>query len=282
MIYDDVIKALISAQIPSPRLEARLLIAAAGNLPADEVCYTTLLSPEEQAVLAQMLKQRVAHKPLDKILGHKAFYKSDFKVNEKVLSPRPDTEISVEAALEIIKKEKITDIADFGTGSGCILLSLLLEVPDLRGIGIDKSADALQVAQQNAASLGIGNRCKLLMADWFEPDFTSKIAEKFQLIISNPPYIPDADIGTLEEEVKNYDPYLALSGGQDGLSSYRKIAETAPLLLNDKGYIVLETGIGQTEDVKNIFMKNGFEYVKTVPDLAGIDRCLIFRKNDCI
>lgn len=282
MIYDDVIKTLIQAQIPSPRLEARLLIAAAGNLKPDEVCGAMVLSPEAQAALSQMLTQRINHKPLDKIVGHKEFYKFDFKVNEKVLSPRPDTEIAVEAALEIIKKEKITYIADFGTGSGCILLSLLKEVPDLYGIGIDKSAEALQIAKQNSSDLGLNNRCKLFMADWFAPDFADKIGAKLQMIISNPPYIPDRDIAVLEPEVKDYDPYLALSGGQDGLNSYRKIAEIAPLLLSNNGYIVLETGIGQTEDVKNIFMKNSFEHIKTVPDLAGIDRCLIFRKNDCI
>ena len=282
MIYDEVIKALISAQIPSPRLEARILIAAAANLPPDEVCYTTTLTTEEEAKLRQMLKLRAAHKPLDKIVGHKAFYKSDFMVNEKVLSPRPDTEVSVEAALEIIKKEKITYIADFGIGSGCILLSLLKEVPNLRGIGIDKSAEALKIAQQNAATLGVSNRCELFMADWFAPDFADKIGDKFQLIISNPPYIPDSDIAELDTEVKDYDPYLALSGGQDGLNSYRKIAEIAPLLLEKYGYIVFEIGIGQAEDVKNIFMKTGFEHIKTAADLAGIDRCLIFRKNDCI
>ncbi len=282
MIYDDVIKTLIQAQIPSPRLEARLLIAAAGNLKPDEVCGATVLSPEAQAALSQMLTQRINHKPLDKIVGHKEFYKFDFKVNEKVLSPRPDTEIAVEAALKLIRAENITIIADFGTGSGCILLSLLKEVPDLYGIGIDKSVEALQIAKQNSSDLGLNNRCKLFMADWFAPDFADKIGAKLQMIISNPPYIPDRDIAVLEPEVKDYDPYLALSGGQDGLNSYRKIAETAPLLLSNNGYIVLETGIGQTEDVKNIFMKNSFEHIKTVPDLAGIDRCLIFRKNDCI
>ena len=282
MIYDEVIKALVQAQIPSPRLEARILIAAAANLPPDEVCYTTTLTPEEEAKLRQMLKLRATHKPLDKIVGHKAFYKSDFMVNEKVLSPRPDTEIAVEAALELIKAEKITKIADFGTGSGCILLSLLQEAPDLYGVGIDKSAEALQIARQNAEALGLSKRCKLLLADWFAPDFADKIGDKFQLIISNPPYIPDSDIAALDTEVKDYDPYLALSGGQDGLNSYRKIAEIAPLLLEKYGYIVFEIGIGQAEDVKNIFMKSGFDHIKTVPDLADIDRCLIFRKNDCI
>ena len=282
MIYDEVINALILAQIPSPRLEARLLIAAAGNLPPDEVCHTTTLTPEESAKLQQMLKQRAVHKPLDKILGHKAFYKSDFMVNEKVLSPRPDTEIAVEAALDIIRADKLSKIADLGTVSGCILLSLLQEAPDLYGVGIDKSADALQIAQKNAEALGLNKRCNLLIADWFAPDFADKIGDNFQLIISNPPYIPDNDIAALDTEVKDYDPYLALSGGQDGLNSYRKIAELAPLLLAKHGYIVLEIGIGQAEDVKNIFMKNGFEHIKTMPDLAGIDRCLIFRKNDCI
>ncbi len=282
MIYDEVINALVQAQIPSPRLEARLLIAAAGNLPPDEVCYSTTLTPEESAKLQQMLKQRAAHKPLDKILGHKAFYKSDFMVSEKVLSPRPDTEISVETALDIIRAEKLSKIADLGTGSGCILLSLLQETPDLYGVGIDKSAEALQIAEQNSSSLGLSKRCKLLLADWFAPDFADKIGDNFQLIISNPPYIPDSDIAALETEVKDYDPYLALSGGQDGLNSYRKIAELAPLLLAKHGYIVLEIGIGQAKNVKNIFMENGFEHIKTVPDLAGIDRCLIFRKNDCI
>lgn len=282
MIYEKTISDLIKAQISSPRLEARLLIAAAGKILPDEVGCSTVLSPEDEVVLQKMLHQRIAHKPLDKILGRKAFYKFDFKVNENVLSPRPDTEISVEEALKIIKTENITDIADLGTGSGCILLSLLKEVPDLHGTGIDKSAEALQIAAENCSSLGLNNRCKFLRADWFLPDFVSKVAQQFQLIISNPPYIPDTEIASLEPEVKEYDPLLALSGGQDGLESYRKIAEVAPLLLKNNGYIVLEIGIGQAEAVKNIFMQKGFEHIKTASDLAGISRCLIFRKNDCI
>lgn len=279
MTYQDVISALSEAHIPSPRLEARLLIAAVCRTNPNDVNADTPITPIQAKQLSELLQQRIAHKPLDKIVGHREFYKYDFKVTEDVLSPRPDTEVMLEAALDIIKRQGLKSVADFGTGSGCILLSLLKEIPALQGFGIDKSEAALRVAEQNAELLNVQNRCQFVQADWFVDDFSSILPQKVDLIISNPPYIPSADIALLDDEVKRFDPLDALDGGEDGLQSYKRIASISGGLILANGYIILEIGINQAQNVQNIFETRGFNCLKIIKDLAGIERCLIFVKK---
>ncbi len=281
-VYQATIKKLIAANIVSPRLEARLLIAAAAGVDADTVNDETRLTQSAATVLEQMIEERLNHKPLDKIIGHKAFYKYDFIVNENVLSPRPDTEILVEAAAEIIKKHHLHSVLDLGLGSGCILFSLLKDFPNLYGVGIDKSAAALHVAEQNRLALDISEeRARLFNADWFDDDIMNLDDAPFDLIVSNPPYIPSSDIENLDSEVKNFDPKAALDGGQDGLSSYRRIAETSLRLLKDDGFLLTECGIFQAHDISKIFTAAGLKHCQTLQDLSGIERCIIFRKKDC-
>ena len=279
MMYQNIIEKLAEGNIPSPRLEARILMAHVCNISPNEVTGSLKLNERQNIQLEHLLQQRLAHKPLDKILGHKEFYKYDFIVNEDVLSPRPDTEVLLEAALELIQDSGISSVLDLGVGSGCILLSLLKEFDLLEGIGIDKSESALQVAKTNAVKLNVEKRCKLINADWFEPQFTDHIAKKVDLIVSNPPYIPTADIATLDTEVRNFDPMPALDGGIDGLDSYKRIAQIAPYLLQENGYIILEIGINQTQAVQNIFEQSSFKLLKIINDLSGIERCLIFVKK---
>ena len=279
MTYQDIISALSTAHIPSPRLEARLLIAAVCQIKPDDVNATTSITPIQAKQLSELLQQRIAHKPLDKILGHREFYKYDFKVTEDVLSPRPDTEIMVEAALDIIKKQDLKSAADFGTGSGCILLSLLKEIPDLQGFGIDKSEAALKIAQRNAELLEVENRCRFIRADWFSDDFALILPQKTDLIVSNPPYIPTAEIAKLEDEVKLFDPLDALDGGEDGMQSYKKLAEISGGLISANGYIILEIGINQAQKVQDVFETCGFNCLKIIKDFSGIERCLIFVKK---
>lgn len=276
--FDLIVQQLASAGIPSPRLEARLLIAAVLQCAPSAVFTDTELSAAQKHRLNQLLQQRLAHKPLDKILGHREFYKFDFVVDENVLSPRPDTEILVEEALKLLPAAP-ADVLDLGTGSGCIIASILAERPQARGVAVDISASSLQVARQNAENLGLSERLRFMRADWFDADFIRQIGQKFTLIVSNPPYIPTSDISALEPEVKDYDPLAALDGGSDGFASYRRIAELAPELLQAGGYILLEAGIGQAAEIADEFSRNGLKHIRTVNDLAGIARCVILQKS---
>lgn len=268
-IKEEIIKALILAQIPSPRLEANIIIKHAAP------DYPDITDSQKQTINS-MLQRRCNHEPLDKIIGQKEFYKSVFKVNQNVLSPRPDTEILVERALDLMSKDKPYKVLDLGTGSGCILLSLLKECPLALGVGVDISKEALEVAKENAALLGVLKRVEFINKSWNDLDFSLK---PFDIIVSNPPYIESEEIKKLDKEVKDYDPMLALDGGKDGLDCYRDIALLAKKWLKIDGYILLEVGCSQAEPVKNIFKKEGLEFVEFAKDLAEINRCVILKKQ---
>lgn len=267
-LREELVDGLIAAGIPSPRLEADIILKYMAP------SYPAVNEREKKAVLAA-LGCRLRHKPLDKIVGEKEFYKSVFKVNEQVLSPRPDTEILVEEALKLIEKNVKSRILDLGTGSGCVLLSLLRECPKAEGTGIDISSEALTVANENACRLCVEKRCRWINGSWNDIRFS---AEKFDVIVSNPPYIPSLEIHTLAEEVKGYDPRVALDGGADGFCCYREIAAMVPEILQKGGYMLLESGAGQDREIIRIFEKTGLNWIKTAPDLAGINRCVILKK----
>lgn len=277
-LFEQIITKLTNVGISSPRLEARLLIAAALDIEPAQVATDVLLNDEQVAKIHSMLAQRLQHKPLDKILGHREFYKFDFAVDENVLSPRPDTEILVEEALKLLPQNE-AEILDLGTGSGCIIESILAERPRVHGVAVDISEKSLQIARKNAENLGLNERLQFIRADWFATNFTRQLGQQFALITGNPPYIPTADISALEPEVKNYDPPAALDGGSDGFASYRRIAEIAPELLQKGGYILLEAGINQADEIAAIFIKNGLRHIRTANDLSGIARCVILQKS---
>ncbi len=279
--YEKLIRLLSTAGISSPRLEARLLIAAATGISPDTVNRLTCLNLPEQKKLETMTNARLQRMPLDKILRHKAFYKHDFKVNTDVLSPRPDTETLVECSLALIKKHHLRHLLDLGTGSGCLLISLLAECPELEGYGVDKSAPALKISVANAQMPGLENRCRFVQADWADDDFAQKFHQKFDIIVSNPPYIATDEIEKLEPEVRNFDPLMALDGGADGLKCYRELAKIIPNLLQRGGFFVVEVGQNQASDVQNLFVGQSLVHLETQKDLAGIERCIIFRKKDC-
>lgn len=276
-LFEDVVRRLAEGQIPSPRLEARLLIANTIGVDANELNpFAVKLDDAQTEKLMQSLQDRLKHKPLCKIVGKKAFYKYDFHVDCNVLSPRPDTEILVEAAIHLGQENKLTRVLDLGTGSGCILLSVLADLPNAKGVGIDISDKALEIAQTNAEMLGVVSRVELMRASWFDDNLS--LGDKFDLIVSNPPYIKSADIATLDTEVKDYDPMLALDGGADGYRDYKKLAERIPSWIKDGGYVLLEVGIGQAEKVAQIFQEKGLSLCEIVKDLAGINRCVILKK----
>ncbi len=274
-IFTQTINDLIDIGVPSPRLEARMIFSHLLQQPTSSIDYKCSLSNKQQEQLESVLSRRRNREPLDKILGYRDFYKNTFIVNDKVLSPRPDSEILVEETIKIAQKTNADTILELGVGSGCLILSILSECPQLLGWGIDKSADALSIAKQNAAKLSLSERITLEQGDYFSQSLPQK---KFSLIISNPPYIATDEIKTLSPEVKLYDPTIALDGGADGLFHYRQIASIIGAYMQKNGHILLEIGQGQAEDVKKIFISCGFEHKATACDLAGIKRCIIFKK----
>ena len=277
--FSTVMQALIDAGIASPRLETRLLLAEILQQKPSEINENIVLDGNQQTEVQKLLRRRLQHEPLDKILEHKEFYKFDFRVSKDVLSPRPDTEILVESALEYIPQEKKVKILDLGTGSGCIIISLLLERLNATGDGVDASAAALAVARDNMRQYGLENRLELIKADWFDDDFEYKIKTPYDFIVTNPPYIKTAEIADLEIEVRQYDPLTALDGGKNGYESYCRIAELAPKMLKNNGYMFIEAGCGQAENIVEIFSRNGLIWVKTINDLSGIARCIIMQKT---
>lgn len=256
---------LKEAQIGEAQLDARLLL--------EEVCGTdhnTLLchgdrevSEAEEEKYRRALEQRAVHVPLQHLLGYQDFMGLRFQVNEYVLIPRQDTEILVEEAMRYLHDGM--RILDLCTGSGCILLSLLHYSNDCEGVGVDISKEALQVAAQNAELLGI-------KADFLKSDLYEKVTGKFDLLVSNPPYIERAIIPTLMEEVREYDPYIALDGGEDGLDFYRRIIGGAQDYLKRGGQILMEIGSGQAKAVSELLREAGFKEIDVCRDFAGLDR----------
>ena len=256
---------LKEAQIGEAQLDARLLL--------EEVCGTdhnTLLchgdrevSEAEEEQYRKALEQRAVHVPLQHLLGYQDFMGLRFQVNEYVLIPRQDTEILVEEAMRYLHDGM--RILDLCTGSGCILLSLLHYSNDCEGVGVDISQEALQVAVQNAELLGI-------KADFLKSDLYEKVTGKFDLLVSNPPYIERKVIPTLMEEVREYDPYIALDGGEDGLDFYRRIIGGAQDYLKRGGQILMEIGSGQAKAVSELLREAGFKEIDVCRDFAGLDR----------
>ena len=211
-------------------------------------------------------------------MGHREFYKYDFLCNDDVLSPRPDTEILVESAGKLIFKNELKTVLELGVGSGCVLLSLLADFPYIYGVGADISPKALDTAKRNASRLGVENRAKLVLADWNDDNFAAKLGQKFDIIISNPPYIPSDDIAFLAPEVREFDPLTALDGGKTGFDAYERISAIAPDLLKDEGFLLFEAGINQAHKIAEICEKNSFKVLEIIKDLAGIERCVIAKK----
>lgn len=230
---------------------------------------------EEQRYL-ELIRQRARHVPLQHLTHSACFMGYDFYVDGRVLVPRQDTEVLVEEALAILKEVRMPQVLDMCTGSGCILLSILKERPDASGVGADISRDALAVAKRNAELLNVEKQAVLVESDTFSGEFFrengGKQPQKYDMLISNPPYIPAADIRGLMDEVRLFDPALALDGGSDGLTFYRRITEQAPEYLKPNGWLLYEIGCDQGAAVKALMEQAGFCRVQVVKDLAGLDR----------
>jgi len=258
------------AGIETAELDARLLVQSATGfdhagliLKADQ-----LLTEAEIAAIDKMVQRRLAHEPVSRILGEREFYGRNFQITRDVLDPRPDTETLIDQALSACAVDRQIDILDIGTGSGAIIITLLCELTSARGLATDISPSALAVARQNAKCLGVVSRLMFLETRW-----CVDVRGKFDLIVSNPPYIATGDINNLPRDVKNFDPCLALDGGNDGLQAYREIASQCLQLIKPGGLVMLEVGHDQADAVVDIFKAAQFlepSQVATVArDLAG-------------
>lgn len=264
---------LKDAGIESFSLDAQLLLAHVLGKTREFVISRPehILSTQEILDYESLIKRRQNREPLAKIIGKKEFWSMEFLVNSATLDPRPDSETIIEAVLEIFpEKGKEIKLIDFGTGSGCLLLTILSEYPNSLGIGVDINRDTLDVAVKNAEKLGLAKRSEFILNGWAEG-----MEGKFDLIISNPPYIKNSDIKELEPEVSAHEPYMALAGGEDGLDCYRLLASQINNLLKQDGYLILEFGMGQENSVKEIFENSGFRFVSFKNDLAGTTRCVV-------
>jgi release factor glutamine methyltransferase len=228
---------------------------------------------EVAAAVRSLTARRVRREPMAYILGGREFWGLPFKITPAVLVPRPDSETVIEAVLALMPdRDRAWRILDLGVGSGCLLLTLLREYPKARGIGLDASPEALSVAQENARTLGVGERAMLLLGDWRRSGWSGGLDGPFDLVVSNPPYIESGAVEGLMPEVASFEPRLALDGGPDGLDAYRAIATAASHLVTPKGHLVVEAGEGQAPEISSIFSAAGLVPLGPWKDLGGIER----------
>lgn len=270
-------EALSKAGFPQSQQEAKWLLAGALGRDPSFITLNPSYSPSftEEQKIQEWLKRRLEEEPLSRIRGVREFWSLPFHLNEHTLDPRPDTEVLVEGVLKRVGDLK-TDpwsILDLGTGSGCILISLLHELPNATGLGVDINEEALSIARYNATLNGVNSRARFLQGNWGE-----NLTGPFDIIVSNPPYIPLVDKDTLAKGVRSFDPHQALFGGEDGLACYRILAQTIKPLLSPHGFALFEIGVGQREDVETLFQQAGFKTLCTIPDLAGIERVIGFTR----
>ena len=220
-----------------------------------------------------LIEQRSKGRPIAHLLGKKCFWKNDFKITKDVLVPRPDTELIIEEILKLTKNRDNLKVLDIGVGSGCIILSILNEKKNFSGVGIDISKKCIDISKINAFNNNLVNRVK-----FFKSDVDNFNYGKYDLIVSNPPYIKKLDLKYLEKDVINFEPKIALSGGLDGLSEIRKVINKSSELIKTRGKLILEIGFDQKENVKKLLMKKGFYINKVLKDYAKNNRCIISTK----
>lgn len=276
--FVETASVLWEAGIETPELDARLLLCHAATLTHESFVARAgeALQPEAAARLEALVRRRVSREPISRITGTREFYGRSFLVDESALDPRPDTETLIEAALDLIERTgrcgEPLRLLDLGTGTSCILSTLLAELPGARGLGTDLSFEALRVAEANAQHLGVADRASFLVSDWCEA-----ISGEFDLILSNPPYIASGEIERLAPEVALHDPHLALDGSPDGLEAYRRIAAGAARLLAPKGQILVEIDASQATAVAGLLRDGEFLVEKDGLrlDLAGRPRVVV-------
>jgi len=268
---------LKDAGIEQPAIDARLMLEVAADVTRTEIVTDPyrMLTEDQWATLDDYLTRRARREPVSHIIGRKGFWKILLQVNKNVLTPRPETEVIVDEVLKAFPENMAFSMLDLGVGSGTILLAVLAERPAAKGLGIDASEEALAVARENAANLDLNTRAALLRGDW-----TAGLGDGgFDLVVSNPPYIATHVIETLEPEVRDHEPRLALDGGPDGLDAYRLLAPEILRVLKPGGMFAVEIGFDQSAPVEALFRAAGAGGVRTVKDLSTHDRVVTGVKN---
>ena len=273
--FNDAFKRFQAVDIVTARIDARLLLGAVLGGGAERVLAQSGrdLTDIEFSIFEGFVKRREGFEPISQILGVREFWSMPFKVTSATLTPRPDTETLIEAALECVD-DAPKCILDLGTGSGCIVLSLLSEWKNAQGLGVDISEGALSVAQYNATALGFADRSNFSICDWRLDDWAHGL---FDVVVSNPPYIPASDMKNLDADVLDFEPQTALVGGEDGLDAYREIIAKLPNMLISGGLVLFEVGINQADDVEELLRAAEFRELKQYQDLSGIARVVVAR-----
>ncbi len=266
---------LAAAGIASPRLDARVLAAHVLGVEPGVVFNRAdaRLDAGQAEAFENLIAARLDHRPVAHLIGAREFWSLPFKVTADTLVPRPDSETLIDAVLERVgARHQPLRILDLGAGSGCLVLALLSELACATGLGIDASAESVDIAADNARRLGLAGRVEFRLGDW-----AGGVGEVFDIVVCNPPYVRSADIDRLEPEVARFEPRSALDGGADGLDAYRALAPALPRLLAADGIAVLEIGFGQAAAVARIIRGGGLQVVEIKDDLAGIPRCVVAR-----
>ena len=272
-LIKESLKKLKQKNINNPELDLRILLKHASKKNNEIILSNLNLDNIDTAKFKKSLQKRINRQSIAKIINNKSFWKYDFYVNNFVLDPRPETELIIEQVLTIYKnKNQKLKILDIGTGSGCIAISLAKEFKNASITAIDISQKALQVAAKNSKIHNCGNQIQLKHLDF------KNISSKFDLIVSNPPYLTNNQFNNTDPEVKNFEPKLALVGGDDGLKFYREYSFTLHNLMDKKAYFVCEIGINQRQDCEEIFQDSGLHLINIAHDLQGIERILSFSK----
>ena len=279
MKYQEILnegsKILKLNDIRSYNLDSEILLSSTLKLDRSQLLLNLdkRIENQEKKIFFNFIERRSKNEPIAYITGYKEFWKSKFKVNKNVLIPRPDTETIIEQVLNELDINSSKKILDIGTGSGCIIISILKERKKCFGVGIDISKNAVKLAKYNAKIQHIDNRIKFLNSD-----IDNFCGHKYDLIISNPPYIKHHEINGLEKDIKNHEPKVALDGGIDGYNKIRLIIEKSSTLIKKKGKLFLELGINQTRETLKILNLNGFYKTKVIKDLASKNRCIVSTK----
>ena len=262
-------------QIPNYHLDTRILLCAVLNIEDKYFLSNIRVSKRKQEEFLSKIKDRVNGKPVSRIIKKRYFWNSEFYINDSTLDPRPDSEVLVWSGFELAKilKKKELNILELGVGSGCILLSLLKEIPSSSGIGIDIDLNAIKVAKKNAQNLNVGKKAKFLVSNW-----TNGFKGSFDLIFSNPPYIKTGKIQYLQKEVSKFEPIIALNGGKDGLSCYRQILKNIKNYMTNNSFFLLEIDPCLSDHIISLAKSNNLKFFSMKNDLSGQKRCLIFQK----
>jgi release factor glutamine methyltransferase len=275
-VWKDAALRLKKVGVKTSLLDSRLLLQNVLNITYEDllVSASRLVSDEENEKFEMLLSRRINREPVSKILEYKDFWKYRFKTNQHTLDPRPESETLIESVLGEYKDfNRDLKILDLGTGSGCLILTLLKEYKNATGLGVDISMEALKVATENAQNLEVADRVKFQKGNWL-----AGIDEKFDIIISNPPYIKTAQIDYLQDEVRLFDPLNALDGGESGVEPYKIICKDVGKVMNNYAKVFFEIGKWQENDISTIIRENSFDIIAVKNDLLGIPRIISFRK----